>query len=78
MNPSFGTVLKEFIFEGITETNIESLKANLSDSISIYVPEITVVDIVVNPNTDYNLIELSVKYKLKISNEPDQVTVQFQ
>jgi hypothetical protein len=78
MNPLFGCNLKRFIFEGITETNIENLKANLLNSISIFVPEITVVEIAIAPNVDYNLIDLSVNYVLNISNTPDQVTIQLQ
>ena len=78
MNPGFGTNLRRFIFEGITETNIEELRLSLISSISIYIPEITVQNITVTPNADYNLVSLSVDYILNISNTPDQVTVQFQ
>jgi phage baseplate assembly protein W len=78
MNPLFGCNLKRFIFEGITEANIENLKINLLNSISIFIPEITVVEIAIAPNTDYNLIDLSVNYVLNISNAPDQVTIQLQ
>jgi len=78
MNPLFGCNLKRFIFEGITEANIENLKINLLNSISIFIPEITVVEIAIAPNTDYNLIDLSVNYILNISNAPDQVTIQLQ
>jgi len=78
MNPLFGCNLKRFIFEGITDANIESLKINLLNSISIFIPEITVIEIVIAPNTDYNLIDLSINYVLNISNTPDQVTIQLQ
>jgi len=78
MNPNFGTDLKRFLFEGITDSNSELLKNSLLFSISLYVPEITVTSIVVQPNTDYNLIDLYVNYILNISQTPDQVTVQFQ
>jgi phage baseplate assembly protein W len=60
MNPNFGTDLKRFLFEGITDSNSELLKNSLLFSISLYVPEITVTSIVVQPNTDYNLIDLYV------------------
>ena len=78
MNPNFGTLLRRFLFEGITDNNIESLRESISNSIAIYIPEIIVLEIIVSPNTDYNSIELNVNYVLKISNTPDQVTVQFQ
>jgi phage baseplate assembly protein W len=77
MNPNFGTYLKRFLFEGITDSNLESLKDNLLNSISIYIPDITVTSIVITPNTDYNSIDLNIDYVVNISQSPDQVTVQF-
>jgi len=78
MNPIFGCNLKKFLFEGITENNIELLIDSLSNSISIFIPEITVQNILAVPNPDYNLIDLSVNYIIKISQTPDQVTIQLQ
>jgi phage baseplate assembly protein W len=77
MNPNFGTELRKFLFEGITDNNIELLKASLLNSIAIYVPGITVISIEVAPNIDYNLIDLSVNYLLDISQTPDEVTIQL-
>lgn len=77
MNPNFGTNLRNFLFEGITDSNIENLKQNLLISISTFIPEITVVSIDVISNADYNSIDLNIDYLLKISQTPDQVTVQF-
>jgi hypothetical protein len=77
MNPNFGTNLKRFLFEGITNINNEALIDSLNNSISIYIPEITVTDIILTPTTDSNLINLTINYYLNISQTPDQVTVQF-
>jgi len=77
MNPNFGTFLKRFLFEGITDSNLVSLKDNLLNSISIYIPDITVTNIIITPNTDYNSIDLNIDYVVNISQTPDQVTVQF-
>jgi phage baseplate assembly protein W len=77
MNPLFGTGLRNFLFEGITESNIENLKQDLNNSIEIFIPEITVLSLDIIPNSDFNTISLYVNYVLKISNTPDQITVQF-
>lgn len=77
MNPNFGTELRNFLFEGINEDNIGLLKTSLLNSISIYVPGITVTSIDVASNPDYNLINLSVNYLLNISQTPDEVTIQL-
>jgi len=77
MNPTFGCNLRRFLFEGITENNLSDLINSLSNSIRTFIPEITVISIEVVPNTDYNTIDLSVNYVLNISQNADQVTVQF-
>jgi phage baseplate assembly protein W len=77
MNPNFGTNLKRFLFEGITNENIDTLKNNILNSISIYISEITVSGITIEPDTDYNTINLTIDYYLNISQTSDQVTVQF-
>jgi phage baseplate assembly protein W len=77
MNPNFGTELKRFLFEGITDSNLEYIQNSVLNSIAIYIPEITVTNIIVQPNTDYNSIDLNIDYVVNISQTPDQVTVQF-
>lgn len=78
MNPTFGTNLQKYVFEGITDENSELLINDLQNSINIFIPEITIVDMIIDPDTDNNLINLTIKYILNISQTPDQVTVQFQ
>jgi phage baseplate assembly protein W len=80
MNPNFGCDLRRFLFEGITENNMEEVAASLQNSISIFIPEITVTNIDVAPTSDTNTsntLNLTVNYYLNISQTPDQITVQF-
>jgi phage baseplate assembly protein W len=80
MNPNFGCDLRRFLFEGITETNMEAVAASLGNSISAFIPEINVTDIKVEPTSETNTsntLNLTISYYLIISNTPDQVTVQF-
>jgi phage baseplate assembly protein W len=78
MNPLFGTGLRDFLFEGITDSNLENLRLDLINSINLFIPEISVVNIGITPSYDSNSIELNLSYLLNISNTPDQITVQFQ
>jgi phage baseplate assembly protein W len=78
MNPNFGCELKKFIFEGITDSNLDNLRISLINSISIFIPEITVTNIEFNPDNDNNILNLNIEYYLNISETPDQITVQFQ
>jgi phage baseplate assembly protein W len=78
MNPNFGCDLRKFLFEGITDDNSETLINSLTDSISVFVPQVTVREIILDPSPDSNSVNLTVNYILNISNTPDEVTVQFQ
>jgi phage baseplate assembly protein W len=77
MNPNFGCDLKKFLFEGITDNNVGTLRNDILSSVSLYIPEITITNITLSPNIDNNLVGLTIDYRLNISNAPDQVTVQF-
>ena len=76
MNPLFGCGIKRFLFEPMTETGYDDLRENIINSIDIFVPEITVQDILIVSSGE-NTITITVKYVLKISQTPDQVTLQF-
>jgi phage baseplate assembly protein W len=77
MNPLFGCDLRKFLFESITNDNVETLKNSILDSITTFIPEISVQNIILVPNADYNLVSITIDYLLNISQTPDQVTVQF-
>jgi len=78
-NPEFGANLKTILFEGITEDTSELIKELINFNVSIFVPEVQISDILVSPALEYNnnSISITIKYKLRISQDADQVTVQF-
>jgi len=77
MNPEFGTDLRRSLFDNMTNLNSEVLKLKIIDSINIFIPEIILGEVKVEPNFDYNILDVTINYRLAISNIPDQVTVQF-
>jgi phage baseplate assembly protein W len=77
MNPEFGADLRRSLFDNITQSNIDLLQIKIIDAINIFIPEIELINIVVEPNIDYNTLTVTIDYRLIISNTPDQVTVQF-
>jgi phage baseplate assembly protein W len=77
MNPEFGTDLRKSLFDNITDSSIEILKAKITDAVNIFIPEIFLGDVIVEPDSDYNTLNVTINYRLIISNTPDQVTVQF-
>jgi phage baseplate assembly protein W len=77
MNPEFGADIRRSLFENITNDSVELLQFKIIDAISIFVPEIELGNVEVIPDFDYNTLNITVSYRLRISNTPDQVTLQF-
>ena len=76
-NPNFGTNLKEVIFEGITEDIQEKVKNTIIENANYFMPEINISDVVVENDEDHNTINVTIKYRIKISGTADQITVEF-
>jgi phage baseplate assembly protein W len=77
MNPEFGADLRRSLFDNITNSNIDLLEIKITDAINIFIPEIELLGVDIIPDFDYNTLNITISYRLIISNTPDQVTVQF-
>jgi phage baseplate assembly protein W len=78
MNPEFGADVRRSLFDNITESNNEILRLKIIEAINIFIPEIQLESVDIIPDFDYNTLNITINYRLLISNTPDQVTVQFQ
>jgi len=78
MNPEFGADLRKSLFENINNDSTELLRIKIIDAINIFIPEVELGNIDIENDFDYNTLNVTVNYRLLISNTPDQVTVQFQ
>ena len=78
MNPEFGADLRRSLFDNITITSIDLLRIKIIDAINIFIPEVELENVDVESNIDDNTLNVTINYRLRISNTPDQVTVQFQ
>jgi phage baseplate assembly protein W len=77
MNPEFGADLRRSLFDNITTTSIDLLRIKIIDAINIFIPEVELENVNVESNIDDNTLNVTINYRLRISNTPDQVTVQF-
>lgn len=77
MNPEFGSDIRRSLFEQITEDLVESATNKITTAVSIFLPEITIVNITVTPQPDQNSISVVVDYVINISGTADQIHVQF-
>jgi phage baseplate assembly protein W len=77
MNPEFGADLKTVLFEGIVEDTLFEIENLITTSASIFVPEVTILDIQLIRDEDHNTISVTVQYRINLSGQADQITVQF-
>ena len=77
-NPEFGTNVRRYIFEFITQDNVDALKASITNSIATYIPEIIIDTIDQNLSEDTSTVALSISYTLKLSGTKDNVTINFE
>lgn len=78
LNPSFGGGLRQFIFEQIENSSIDSLKQNINYKLKNNFPSIEVTSLNISTlNGDNNQIIISLYYKLKNKNISDNINIQF-
>jgi phage baseplate assembly protein W len=76
-NPEFGADIRRVLFEGITEDTSVLIQNLITTNVNFFIPEVNVIDVVVEPNEDNNSYNITLKYSLVISGTADQITVQF-
>ena len=77
LNPTFGGGLRAFIFEQITENNIDFLKESLQTNIKDFFPQITVSNLEVKGQEDNNIITVSLNYSVNNTGINDTLEIDF-
>jgi len=77
MNPTFGGGLRTFIFEQITADNLNFLREDVNNKISVYFPNIIVNDLLVTGQSDTNQITVTLKYSVLNTSIDDTLTIEF-
>ena len=77
MNPKFGANLRMVLFEGINNDTSELIRSLISNSISTYIPEISIARLDIIDKKDENSIYITIEYTINISGVNDQITLQF-
>ena len=78
-NPNFGTTLRSQLFRQMTEDTIDSVREDIINSISLYIPEVAVrnIELLIEPNESSNTLLVKIAYVILISGETDNITVNF-
>jgi hypothetical protein len=77
LNPQFGADLPRLLFEPINNETLLKIENQIVTSVSTYIPEITITNIEITPDTDENTIYVNVIYQLKLSGTTDNIIIDF-
>jgi len=77
LNPLFGGNLKKFIFEQITEGNLNFLKQNIQESLNQFFLNIVVEALDIIPDTDYQIVNVTLKYSIQDTGINDDIQLTF-
>lgn len=64
LNPNFGSNLRKFIFENITESNLRALEIKLTNDIRDNFPSVNVTSITLTPTYEENAVQLDIVYSI--------------
>jgi uncharacterized protein len=77
LNPLFGAGLRGFIFEQITNDNLDFLREDINSKLNTYFPNIVVNDLTVTGQVDTNQVTVILNYSVINTNITDNLEIQL-
>jgi hypothetical protein len=77
LNPTFGGGLRGFIFEQISNDNIDFLLEDVSNKVGEYFPNVKIETLNVLRNEDNNQITINFTYSVINTNIQDEINISF-
>lgn len=76
-NPNFGAGLRTFLFEQITNDNLDFLEENIQEKLKNYFPSVKVEDVELTSNQDKNEIKINITYSINNTGINDKLELSF-
>ena len=77
LNPTFGGGLRAFIFQQITDNNLDFIKEDISEKLKTFFPNILINNLNILDKKDSNQITVSLSYSIKNTNINDNIEIDF-
>jgi len=78
LNPSFGTELRNLMFENINQEMVGRVKSTVSRGLAEYFPRVLPTDFQVLGTPDTNTVTLLLRYAIQDTNIEDEVVINFE
>ena len=77
LNPTFGGGLRAFIFEQIITDNLDFLEERITQDLSIFFPNINIINLEILRQEDNNIITVQLSYNIINTNISDTLEIDF-
>ena len=77
LNPNFGAGLRAFIFQQITDDNLDFLQEEISSNLAQFFPNINIDNLSIGREEDNNIINVSLDYSILNTGISDNVNLEF-
>ena len=71
MNPNYGGDLRSSLFNQDSKETISQLESKIVNDLKIYFPRVNIVNLIINPIPDQNLINVKLFFNIFNSNEQE-------
>tara|TARA_E500000331_G_C17138752_1_gene661748 strand:- start:551 stop:961 length:411 start_codon:yes stop_codon:yes gene_type:complete len=78
LNPTFGTGLRNLLFENIDQQNVDQLDGEIRDSLKNFFPQVFPLKINTQPSPDTNTVTFSMRYTIQDTGIEDTVAINFE
>ena len=78
LNPTFGTGLRNLLFEQLTEEVIRRVDSQIRIDLSYYFPRVKVIKLTLEANPDDNAVLFTLQYEIADTNISDELSINFE
>lgn len=78
MNPTFGSGIRNLLFENVNRSTTEQVELILSEALRVYFPTLSVKEMNIDRQQDNNLISFSMSYLINGTQTEDELTINFE
>ena len=78
LNPSFGTEIRNLMFENINQDMVDRVKSTVRRGLTEYFPKVIPTDFQVLGTPDTNTVTLLLRYAIRDTNIEDEVVINFE
>jgi phage baseplate assembly protein W len=77
-NPGFGSDIRSLLFDNISETKLENIKAVIEEELQFYFPRVRTKTFEISSDPDYNTVRVYVVYSIVNTNVQDEILIDIQ